>query len=183
MRLRSASIIQAGNGRRRRVVFWSRDPEKNEGACFRGGKSLTVFAKDDVGLAAAAEAFLRARPYQWKVPGEKISAIVDAVNTACHGNRREVRLHLTYLHGEQGIHIAKSRQTFPPHRGGLANCIRCRSPRRRYAKLWFSRTALGFPRQNPKPLPALPLGAASSLRQTQKVTNAAANEKRWCKWK
>jgi len=72
--------------------------EKEEGGVFRVGGNLAVVGVDDAGLLAAAEAYSARAPYQWKVPGEKISAITEVVHGELIG--------LTYLHGKAGIHRA-----------------------------------------------------------------------------
>src|SRR5260370_596502 len=72
--------------------------EKAEGGVFLVGGNLAVVGADDDGLMAAAEAYSARAPYQWRVPGEKISAITDVVHAELIG--------VTYLRGKQGIHRA-----------------------------------------------------------------------------
>jgi len=72
--------------------------EKEEGGVFLVNGNLAVVGADDEGLMAAAEAYAARAPYQWRVPGEKISAITDVVHAELIG--------VTYLRGKQGIHRA-----------------------------------------------------------------------------
>src|SRR5579863_4287760 len=53
--------------------------EKEEGGVFAMDGNLTVFAGDDAGLEAAADAYSSRAPYQWRAGGEKLSAIAGAV--------------------------------------------------------------------------------------------------------
>jgi len=91
----------AGDGPR---IFVGADPvpavklEKEEGGVFLVNGNLAVVGADDDGLMAAAEAYAARAPYQWRVPGERISAITDAVHGELIG--------VTYLRGKQGIHRA-----------------------------------------------------------------------------
>src|SRR5580704_11767034 len=75
-----------------------------EGAVLDQGRDISVLGNDS-GLAAAADAYSSRAPYQWKVPGDKLSAIADAVNVAAHGTGAKL-VAVTYFHGEQGIHRA-----------------------------------------------------------------------------
>ena len=72
--------------------------EKGEGGVFLVRGNLAVVGADDEGLLAAAEAYSARAPYQWRIPGEKISAITDVVHAELIG--------VTYLQGKQGIHRA-----------------------------------------------------------------------------
>jgi len=74
--------------------------EKEEGAVFAVDGNLTVFAIDDAGFEAAGDAYAARAPYQWRVPGEKLSAIAPVVgaNVELEG--------VTYLRGKIGIHRA-----------------------------------------------------------------------------
>ena len=86
--------------------------EKGQGGVFVAGVDLTVVGADDAGLDAAADAYSARAPYQWKIPGDKFSAIPDAVNAAAHGNGSLLQ-GLIYAHGEQGIFRAIVRVDFP----------------------------------------------------------------------
>jgi hypothetical protein len=74
--------------------------EKEEGGVFAADGNLTVFAADDAGLEAAADAYSARAPYQWHVPGDKLSAIAAAVgaNVELAG--------VTYLRGKSDVHRA-----------------------------------------------------------------------------
>jgi hypothetical protein len=80
--------------------------EKDEGGVFEvldGG--LLMAGDGDAGLSAAAEAYAARAPYIWRVNGEKLSVIAEAVGGG-------VELHaVTYLHGKAGIHRAFLRGT------------------------------------------------------------------------
>ena len=53
--------------------------EPGEGGVFAFDQNLAVVGKDDAGLQAAAEAFASRTPYIWKIPGERLAAITEAV--------------------------------------------------------------------------------------------------------
>ncbi len=74
--------------------------EKEEGAVFALAGNLTVFANDDAGFEAAGEAYSARAPYQWRVPGDRLSAIAAAV-----GENVELA-GVTYLHGKSDVHRA-----------------------------------------------------------------------------
>ncbi len=86
--------------------------QKGQGGVFVAGVDLTVVGADDAGLDAAADAYSARAPYQWKIPGDKFSAIPDAVNAAGHGSGSLLQ-GLIYTHGEQGIFRAVVRADFP----------------------------------------------------------------------
>jgi len=68
--------------------------QANEGGVFSIGGNLAVLGHDDAGLLAAAGAFASRFPYQWKVPGDKLS-VLSVVQAKPVG--------LTYLKGKAGI--------------------------------------------------------------------------------
>ncbi|MGA3205265.1 MAG: hypothetical protein ABSF12_22445, partial [Bryobacteraceae bacterium] len=69
--------------------------QPEEGGVFAVDGNLALFGHDDAGLLAAAEAFSSRAPYLWKVPGDKLTALTDAVKAKPVG--------LTYLKGKTGI--------------------------------------------------------------------------------
>ena len=79
--------------------------EKEEGGVFFDGGALALAAADDAGLQAAAEAYSARAPYQWRVPGEKLAAIADAVRAAAPGMPVEL-VGVTYQKGKAGVHRA-----------------------------------------------------------------------------
>ena len=89
-----------------------------EGGVFAVGENLAVVG-DDAGLGAAADGFAARAPYQWRVSGDKLTAIADAVNGAGHGSGSQLA-GVTYMRGEQGIHRAILRAGFALTTGGLA---------------------------------------------------------------
>ena len=73
--------------------------DASEGGVFALDQNLAVIGRDDAGLQAAAEAFASRAPFIWKIPGERLSAITDAVPQS--------RLDgVTYLKDRAGIHRA-----------------------------------------------------------------------------
>ena len=90
-----ATVRASGSGRKRSPDGLAR--RKEEGGVFLAGGNLAVVGADDAGLLAAAEAYSARAPYQWRVPGEKLSAIADAV----HGE-----LHRRHLPARQAAFIA-----------------------------------------------------------------------------
>jgi hypothetical protein len=83
--------------------------EKEEGLVFAIDGNLTVFANDDAGYEAAGEGYSARAPYQWRVPGDKLSAIAPAV-----GPNVEL-VGVSYLHDRTGVHCAflRSRDAVP----------------------------------------------------------------------
>src|SRR5580698_4452345 len=66
----------------------------DEGGAFAAGENLAVIGADDAGLLAAADAYAARAPYQWRVPGKKLSDI--GANLAG----------VTYVRGKPGVHRA-----------------------------------------------------------------------------
>jgi hypothetical protein len=79
--------------------------EAQEGGVFALSGGIALVGNDDDGLLAAAEAYSARVPYQWKVPGDKLSAIADAVRAAAPGSGVEL-VGVTYLHGKAAVHRA-----------------------------------------------------------------------------
>lgn len=79
--------------------------EKGEGGVFAVDGNLAILGSDDSGLAAAAEAYSARAPNQWKMPGDKLSVIGEAVRTAAPGSNAQLT-GVTYEHGKTGIHRA-----------------------------------------------------------------------------
>ncbi len=69
--------------------------QAGEGGVFSIDDNLAVVGRDDAGLLAAAEAFASRSPYLWKVPGDRLTVLVDAVKAKPVG--------LTYFKGKSGI--------------------------------------------------------------------------------
>src|SRR3984957_2129915 len=70
------------------------DLAADEGGVFAVGENLAVAGADDNGLLAAADAYAARAPYQWRVPGKKLSDI--GANLAG----------VTYVRGKPGVHRA-----------------------------------------------------------------------------
>jgi len=66
---------------------------------------LALISTDGEGLLAAAEAYSSRAPYQWKVPGDKLAAIAEAVRAASSLSNIEL-VGVTYLKGKADIHRA-----------------------------------------------------------------------------
>jgi hypothetical protein len=86
--------------------------EKDEGGVFLNRDNLAIVANDDAGLLAASEAYAARAPYQWRVPGEKLSAIVEVLRSAAPAEPVELA-GVTYLHGKAGVHRAFLRGAVP----------------------------------------------------------------------
>jgi len=69
--------------------------QSTEGGVFAVDGNLAVLGHDDAGLLAAAEAFASRAPYLWKIPGDRLTVLADAVKGKPVG--------LTYLKGKSGI--------------------------------------------------------------------------------
>ncbi len=68
--------------------------EADEGGIFTVGQNLAVIGANDAGLMAAADAYSARAPYQWRVPGKKLSDIGVGLTG------------VTYLRGKSGVHRA-----------------------------------------------------------------------------
>ena len=68
--------------------------ENDEGGIFAIGQNLAVIGANDAGLMAAADAYSARAPYQWRVPGKKLSDIGAGLTG------------VTYLRGKTGVHRA-----------------------------------------------------------------------------
>ena len=88
------------SGAQSEINTFSSRLEKEEGGVFAIGGDLAVIGADDAGLQSAAEAYSSRAPYQWKVPGDQLSAIAEEV-----GSTAELA-GITYLRGKPGIHRA-----------------------------------------------------------------------------
>ena len=140
--------------------FLIKIPEAGEGAVFQENNWLTIYAKSDSGLTAAAEAYSARAPYQWKVPGEKLSGITDAVNAAGHGDSAKL-IELTYVHGEQGIHCAVLSASFSISRADLANVF-AGGHLTAVHEVIVTGHGTNVSAMNPKPLPAATAPAAGA---------------------
>ena len=86
---------------------FSKRLEASEGGVFTLEQSLAVIGKDDAGLQAAAEALASRSPFIWKAPGDRLSAISDAVPQS--------RLEgVTYLKDKAGVNRAFLKADAPP---------------------------------------------------------------------
>src|SRR5579871_2365937 len=89
--------------------------EKQEGGVFLSEGNLAIIGTDGDGLLAAAEGYSARAPYQWRVPGDKLTAIAEAVRTAAADPSVQLA-GVTYVKGKAGIHRAyvRGRVTFTP---------------------------------------------------------------------
>ena len=74
--------------------------EVSEGGVFAIGGNLAVLGKDDAGLLAAAEAFAARAPFLWKVPGDRLTAIAEAIQPASPAPQL---VGISYVKGRNGI--------------------------------------------------------------------------------
>jgi hypothetical protein len=134
--------------------------EKGQGGVFVSGGNLAVVGADDGGLEAAADVYAARAPYQWKVPGDKFSAIPDAVNAAGHGSG-SILQGLVYAHGEQGILRAIVRAEFPVTAEQLASAFDG-GHLAAVRELLVLTGSTSVTVANPKPLPATASPAANA---------------------
>lgn len=69
--------------------------QPGEGGVFSFDGNIVIAGTNNDGLLAAAEAFASRSPYVWKVPGDRLGALADAVKAKPAG--------LTYLKGKTGV--------------------------------------------------------------------------------
>jgi hypothetical protein len=84
---------------------WLSRLEKEEGGVFSSGGHVAVVGADDEGLLAAAEGYTARAPYQWKIPGDRLAAIAEAVRAAAPGVTVEL-IGVIYLRGKASVHRA-----------------------------------------------------------------------------
>ncbi len=91
-----------------------------EGGVFAAGSDIAVIGKDEAGLLAAAEAYASRAPYQWKVPGDELTKIAQAVNDALAAHKVDAKAALAglvYAKDDRGIHRALLRLAGPAAAG------------------------------------------------------------------
>jgi hypothetical protein len=79
--------------------------QTEEGGVFGENGNLVVAGHDDAGLLAAAEALAARAPYLWRIPGDRLIAIAEAINRQAAGAHAEAT-GFTYLKGKAGINRA-----------------------------------------------------------------------------
>jgi hypothetical protein len=118
-------VIAAGEDRRdeARIYVGGRAPvalDAEEGGVFAENGKLRIVGHDDAGLLAAAEAFGSRAPFVWRVPGERLSVIADAVARAVAGARLTG---ITYVKGKAGINRAIFESSGNADAAALANVL------------------------------------------------------------
>jgi hypothetical protein len=146
------------------ALFLMEQLQKNEGCIIADADSIAVMSPDAVGLAAAADAFSSRAPYQWKVPGEKLSAIEDAVNTVGKGSGARL-IGLVYSRGEQGIHRAVVSANFTITASDLATVFNGNHLGAVH-ELFVVNGTDRVSAANPKPLPTAPANAIAAGAET-----------------
>jgi hypothetical protein len=146
------------------ALFLMEQLQKNEGCIIADGDSIAVMSADATGLAAAADAFSSRAPYQWKMSGEKLSAIEDAVDTVGHGSGAKL-IDLVYSHGEQGIHRAVVTTTFAVTATDLATVF-AGNHLAAVHEIVVVNGSDHISAVNPKPIPNVPATAAASGAET-----------------
>jgi hypothetical protein len=136
--------------------------EKQEGGVFQVDANLAVIGTDGEGLLAAAEAWSARAPYQWRVPGDKLSAIAEAVRSAASDPSVEL-VGVTYLKGKAGIHRAyvRGRATLT---AAILNTALSQPALTAVHELVVLGGALPVSAVSPKPEPAQPPQAAANAR-------------------
>ena len=148
--------------------------DPGEGGVFKvNGADLAILAKDDAGLLAASDAFSSRAPYQWKVPGDKLSAITDAVNSANHSAGAEL-VGVTYLKGQPGIRRAIVRTDSSATAADYAAAFTAGHIAALRELVIIGSTTITV--ANPKPLPAAATPAAGdSANETPAASGAEAS--------
>ncbi len=166
IRILNGSVISA-------ALFLMEQLQKNEGCIIADADSIAVMSPDAVGLAAATDAFSSRAPYQWKVPGEKLSAIEDAVNAVGHGSGAKL-IGLVYSHGEQGIHRAVVSANFTITASDLATVFNGNHLGAVH-ELFVVNGTDRVSAVNPKPLPTVPTNAIAAGAETNPAGTGEAN--------
>ena len=124
--------------------------QADEGAIFDAGGNLAVIGHDDAGLLAAAEACAGRAPYLWKVPGDKLTAISDAVDQAAPGAKTRIA-GIAYQKGKAGVRRAWIESTAPLTRQALEAALN-----NTHLAAVQQLIAADVTAENAKPLPAPP---------------------------
>ena len=103
-------VIRAADDRRDGARIYIGRPapvelQPEEGGVFAEDGNLIVAGHDEAGLLAAAEAYASRAPFLWRVPGDRLTAIAEAVNQRQASARAELT-GVTYLKGKAGINRA-----------------------------------------------------------------------------
>src|ERR1700677_5148327 len=77
------------------------DLAADEGGAFAVGENLAVIGADDPGLLAAADAYAARAPYQWRVPGKKLSDIGANLVGGTYVRRKEGELRAFFVSGDR----------------------------------------------------------------------------------
>jgi Zinc carboxypeptidase len=137
------------------VAAYARRLQATEGGVFIVPGGLVVLGKDEQGLTTAADAFSARAPFIWKTPGELLSAIGKEINKS---NAPEL-IGVTYLKGKAGI----NRAFFRSSNGITAQILTAAAASPHLASV-HELVAMDLGRElsgiNPKPLAAIPGGAA-----------------------
>ena len=151
--------------------------EKDEGAIFFRWRQFSYCFCEVMmsGLEAAADAYSARAPYQWKVPGEKFSAIADAVNTAGHGTARSCDCIDVSPRRTRNSQRDCLRQNFAVTEAELANCVCWRASWRRCARLWFSRNGASGVRDESETAARAPCRRLQRRCAERRKQNPAAN--------
>jgi len=126
-----------------------------EGGVFAAGGNIAIAANDDKGLLAAAEAYASRAPYQWKVPGDLLSAIAAAVAPGAE------LAGVTYKQGTNGIYRALLRSRQPVTIAALSAAY-ATNKLSAVRELVVVGGASPVAIMNPKALPAEPVAAAAA---------------------
>ena len=118
--------------------------EANEGGVFSIGENLAVAGHDDAGLTAAADAFAARAPYIWKVPGDKLAALAEAI-----GPKATV-IGISYMKGKAGIERLWIASPTAPAKSALDAALA--TPRFAAVHQLIVNDVVA---ENPKPLPAI----------------------------
>jgi Zinc carboxypeptidase len=150
----SASEDRAGDGNPEPRIYIGRpspvELEPEEGGVFSDNGNLVIAGHDDAGLLAAAEAFAARAPYLWRVPGNRLTEIAEAVNRQNAGAGAQAT-GFTYLRGKAGINRAFLQSSGPVSSAELNSVL----SNAQFANL--HEIVIGDIRAtNPKPLPAMP---------------------------
>jgi len=79
--------------------------QAEEGGVFASGGNILIAGHDDAGLLAAAEAYAARAPYMWRIGGERLSGIGEAIDQQVSGARAQAT-GFTFLKGKAGINRA-----------------------------------------------------------------------------
>jgi hypothetical protein len=153
----------------------AKDFIRADASVYADGDSLLVLFLNEVPNAAnAVDSYIARAPYQWKVPGDKLSAIPEAIDLAAHGTGAKL-VGLNYVLNVQGISTAEVSANYAVTEKNLEDAFAA-GHLAAVHELVVVANGTRISAKNPKPLPAPTPAPATGTAPAADNANAAPNE-------